>query len=133
MERIRILILEDDMEAISKLLIRLALLNDKLNKEGKDLSVTVFSEYIHVENYINKLDKGSFRIILLDRDCKLGGSFHCLDLNKYPTKSIIGISSIPEYNEILKKRGVDKLVHKNYEDLESFSIKVIEYIEEIIR
>ncbi|KKQ79741.1 MAG: Lon protease [Candidatus Daviesbacteria bacterium GW2011_GWA1_38_7] len=42
----------------------------------------MLSEYTQVEDYINKSKEFKFDIVLLDRDCKAGGSFHVLDIDK---------------------------------------------------
>ncbi len=132
MRTYRILILEDDIKTLSKLMDRLYLLEEKLVKQGKDLAITVLSEYTQVEDYINRTDKITFDVILLDRDCKAGGSFHVLDLEKFGKDKIIGISSTPPYNEELRQKGVTKIIHKDFENLDNFSDKVIKAIESII-
>ncbi len=115
MKLIRILILEDDLQTLSKLLDKLYQLEEKLvdSKYKRDCAVTVLSEYTQVEEYINKSSNPQFDIVLLDRDCKAGGSFHVLDMNKIGVEKIISISSIPQYNEELQKLGVIKIVHKD--------------------
>jgi len=134
MNIIRILILEDDLETLSILLDRLHKLEEKLTveKEPTSIAVTVLSEYTQVEEYINKAKNITFDSILLDRDCKAGGSFHVLDINKYGIDKIIGISSTPPYNEQLKQRGVRNIVQKDYANLPRFADKVISVIEEVL-
>jgi len=92
----------------------------------------VLSEYTQVEDYINKSKEFKFDIVLLDRDCKAGGSFHVLDIDKIGADKIISISSIPNYNEEAKARGVTKVVFKDYSNLNDFSDKVIAEVEELI-
>lgn len=124
--------MEDDLEALSELLGRLSKLEDKLANQNKDIAVTVFSEYTQVEDYINKSDNSVFDIILLDRDCKVGGSFHVLNLEKFDKDKVISISSVPEYNEQAKEKGIMRIVHKDYENLDQFADKVIQNVEELV-
>ena len=98
-----------------------------------DLSVTILAEYTQVEDYLNKAEKNIFDIILLDRDCKVCGSFHCLDFSKYPVNKIIGISSVPPYNEQLKEKGVTRIVDKDYRDLNSFIENLIPHLEDLVK
>jgi hypothetical protein len=135
MKTIRILILEDDLETLSKLLDRLSKLENRLadNQSHIDFSVAVLSEYIQVEEYINKNPQISYDLILLDRDCKVCGSFHILDIQKFGAEKIIGISSVPDYNEELSQFGVTKTVHKDYSELDVFADKVISIIDGLIK
>ncbi len=132
MKMYRILILEDDLETLATLLKYLTRLEKIIEKDGKDIAVTILSEYWQVEEHINSSTTEKFDVILLDRDCKAGGSFHALDLNKYKDSEIIGISSIPEYNDQLKKLGITRIVWKDHQNLDDFAIKVIGLVEEII-
>lgn len=115
---VRILILEDDLEAVSKLLNRLKNLELKLKI---DFSVMVLSEYTQAE-WLNKTDM-EFDIILLDRDCKAACSFHVLNIEKFGIERVISISSIPAYNQQASVRGVSKVIWKNFEDLMVLQIK----------
>jgi hypothetical protein len=96
MRTYRILILEDDLETLGVIMDVLRKLEAILLKDDKkgDVAVTVFSEYTQVEDYLNKIGDPIFDMVLLDRDCKLGGSFHALDLDKFGKDKIIGISSV---------------------------------------
>src|SRR3989344_6808511 len=98
METIRILILEDDLETLSLLLKKLHLLEEELANSAspKDFSLITLSEYTQVEDLINKSQNLDFDVILLDRDCKAGGSFHVLDIERFGAGKIISISSIPD-------------------------------------
>lgn len=127
---IRVLILEDDIETLSKLLQCLYLLQKRY--EDIDIALTVLAEHTQVEAYLNKAEKNIFDIILLDRDCKAGGSFHVLDFNKYPVEKVIGISSVPPYNEQLQQLGVKRIVHKDYKELDVFIHEVEEHLIELI-
>lgn len=131
MKTVRILILEDDLETLSVLLSKFNSLEKKLSWGSNDIAVTVLSEYTQVEEYINNT-KMPFDIILLDRDCKAGGSFHTLNFDKFDVDKIISISSVPEYNENAKLKGVTRIVYKDYKDLENFANKVIDEIQEIL-
>lgn len=130
MRTVKTLILEDDLKTLSLLLDKLSVLEEQ--DRSIDFAVTVFSEYTQVEEYVNKKTDNDFNIILLDRDCKAGGSFHVLNFDKFNANKIISISSVPDYNEEAKKHGVSKIVHKDYEKLEDFSNKVMKEISGIL-
>lgn len=132
---IRILILEDDLQTLSKLFGKLSQLEDKYADSGLpiDFSTVVLSEYTQVEEYINNNPKTQFDIILLDRDCKIGGSFHVLDIERFGAEKIISISSVPEYNEDARKRGIKRIVWKDYQNLENFADEVISRIQEVLK
>lgn len=128
----RVLILEDDLETVSVLIKRIQELEDEREAEGKsDIAVTVLAEFTQVEDYINKTDH-PFDVILLDRDCKAAGSFHVIDFEKFGVDKIIGISSTPPYNEELRKRGVTRIVHKDYSNLLPFSQQVQSHLRELL-
>lgn len=129
MRTIRLLILEDDLRALSFLINRIGQLEEKA--KDFDIAITVLSEYIQVEEYINKTQM-PFDIILLDRDCKSCGSFHVLDIEKFGPDKIISISAIPEWNEEAKKKGIKRIVPKDHENIEEFADKVIEEIKKMI-
>ena len=135
MRTIRVLILEDDLETLSLLLKKLYLLEEKSADSGSpvEFSTVTLSEYTQVEELINKSRDLDFNIILLDRDCKAGGSFHVLDVKRFGPDKIISISSVPEYNEDARKRGIKRIVWKDYRNLESFSNQVIEEIKSLIK
>lgn len=119
MKTTRVLILEDDLETLSVIMQGFFELEEKLH--GKtDFAVTVFSEYTEAENYLNKLDKSEFDIVLLDRDCKLGGSFHILDFDKFGKDKIISISSTQRWNEEAKAGGITRIIPKDYENISDF-------------
>ncbi len=125
----KILILEDDLLTVSKILNKLV----KLEQDQEfDFCLVVLSDYIQVQDYINNNPKAEFDIILLDRDCKLGGSFHVLDIERFGPEKIIAISTVPEYNEQAKQRGVKRVVLKDYQHLDEFADKVVNEIEQLI-
>ena len=130
MKLIRILILEDDLETLSILLKKLSILEKQ--DYAFRFSVIVLSEYTQVEEYVNNKKDNDFDIILLDRDCKVFGSFHILDFNKFNIDKIISISAVPEYNEDARQKGVTKIVFKDHENLDEFSDKVLEEIKIIL-
>lgn len=125
-----ILILEDDLRTLSKLLEKLAALEDD---QPYSLSVIVMTNYFQVQELINKRTDFKLDIILLDYDCKLAGSFHVLDLEKFGAEKVIAISSVPEYNQKAKKRGVKKIVQKDYATLDEFSNQVVKEVENFIQ
>lgn len=129
MKTYRILILEDDLETLSNILDLLHQVELKtLNSEIKsDIAVTVFSEYTQVENYVNITDS-LFDLILLDRDCKLGGSFHSIDTERINPDTIIAISSVPEYNDQIVERGVTSRVDKDYSKPQLFKDQLLREI-----
>lgn len=97
-----------------------------------DFCIMVLTDYTQVENYINNNPKSEFDIILLDRDCKLGGSFHILDIEKLGPEKVIAISSVPEYNTQAQQRGVKRVILKDYTNLDDFSQKVSNETEDIL-
>lgn len=125
-----ILILEDDLKTLSKILARLAVLEED---QPFDFSTVILSNYLQVQELINKNSKIDFDIILLDRDCKLGGSFHVLDIERFGPEKIISISSVPEYNELAKRRGVKGVIPKDYQDLDKFADTVVKEIEKMLK
>lgn len=133
MKTIRLLILEDDLETLSIILKKLSSLEKEFEESSspKDFSVVTLSEYTQVEEYINKNEEFKFDVVLLDRDCKLGGSFHVLNLEAIGADKIISISSIPQYNEDAARRGVKRVVWKDYRNLDNFSDKVIDEIKNL--
>lgn len=127
MKTIRILILEDDLKTLSVIMDSLFELEENSSYKT-DFAVTVFSEYTLVEDYLNKVQEPNFDVILLDRDCKMCGSFHVLDFDKFGKDKIISISSTPQWNEEAKDAGITRIVPKDYSDLEDFGNRLIEEI-----
>jgi hypothetical protein len=125
-----ILILEDNLKVVSKILNYLYELEQD---QPYDFSVIVLTTYQQVEDYINSNPKANFDIILLDGDCKLNQSFHILDLERFGANKVVAISSVSEYNELAKKRGVKKIIEKDLADIDGFAQKVVKEIEKIIR
>ena len=125
-----ILILEDDHKILSLILDHLSELE---GDQPYDLSVMVLTNHVQVQELIN----GNFNvhpdIILLDRDCKLGGSFHILDIERFGPGRVISISSVPEYNEQVKKRGIKRVILKDNSHKEEFADKVVKEIAALLR
>ena len=131
MKTIRILILEDDLETLAVLAECLVVVQKRY--ENVDIALTILAEYTQVEEYLNPAKENIYDIILLDRDCKACGSFHCLDFSKYPVEKVIAISSVPPYNEEMIKRGVTRVVHKDYQALDEFVDGVNEQLDQMIK
>jgi hypothetical protein len=125
-----ILILEDNLKVVSKILYYLYELEQD---QPYDFSVIVLTTYQQVEDYINSNPKANFDIILLDGDCKLNQSFHILDLERFGADKVITISSVKDYNEKAKKRGVKRVIEKDLANIEGFAQKVVKEIEKMIR
>lgn len=125
----KILILEDDLKTLSKILEKLSRLEQD---QPYDFCLVVLTDYIQVQDYVNNNPKAEFDIILLDRDCKLAGSFHVLDIERFGVNKIISISSVPDYNEQVKKKGVKRIVLKDYRYLDKFADQVVKEIEDMI-
>jgi hypothetical protein len=115
---IKVLILEDDLETVQNIYAVLK----KIEEVGKVIfGVTVIPDYIQTEELINKNPQVKFDILLLDRDCFLGGSFHNIDLGNFDIDKVISISSVPAYNDHAKAMGVKRLVSKDYSNLSVFA------------
>lgn len=125
-----ILILEDDLRTLSAILGGLSVLEDE---QPFSFSLTILTDYTQVQKYINSDPDPKFDIILLDRDCKLCGSFHVLDVERFGVDKVIGISSVPDFNAQLQKRGVTKIILKEYADLRPFTEGLMKTIEKMIR
>ncbi|HEY4507112.1 MAG TPA: hypothetical protein VJH71_03105 [Candidatus Paceibacterota bacterium] len=126
----KVLILEDDLETLGKLFQELYNLECEI--EPKQFEFTALSTFEQVEKLINAIPASEFDVILLDRDCKLGGSFHTLDIDKFGPEKIISISSTPKWNEQAYTRGVTKVVLKEYDDLGRFAQKVCAEIKVVL-
>lgn len=126
----RILILEDDLKTLSVLLKHLAELE---YDQPFSLSLVVLTDYTQVEIYINDNPNAVFDIILLDYDDKLNGSFHVLDIERFGADKVISISSTDVNNNQAKKRGVKKIIMKDYQRLDIFSKEIVHIIEIMLR
>lgn len=125
-----ILILEDNLQVLSKLLDRLYKLE---GDQPNELSVIVLTNGQQVQDYINSNPRANFDIILTDFDDKLGRSFHILEMEKFGVEKIISISSVPKWNLEAQRRGVQTVILKDYAALDDFADKVARQIEIMIR
>lgn len=125
LKSIHVLVLEDDLKTLSVIMDVLARQEQELKN---NFVVTVYSTFRDVENIVNRGTLGNFDIILLDRDCKLGGSFHVLEMEKLDTRRIIAISAIPQYNQDAVLRGVLRVVTKDHDQLDVFAMQLSEHI-----
>jgi len=124
-----ILILEDNLQVLSKLLDKLFVLEQD---QPYDFSVIVLTNHQQVEDYVNTNPKAEFDIVLLDRDCKLNNSFHVFDIERFGAEKVIAISSVPEYNKEAKTRGVKRIVHKDFKALDKFVDNVVREVEKMV-
>ena len=125
-----VLILEDNLLVLSQLLKSLEYLE---REQPYSLTLTVLTDSLQMKRLINSNPDLEFDIILLDRDCKLNGSFHELDIERLGVEKIIAISSIIEYNDDLKKRGVKRLVEKDLSNLYNFNIETMRHFSELMK
>lgn len=125
-----ILILEDNLPTLAKLIKRLSILEQD---QPYELSLIVMTNCQQVQDYINNNEKAEFDIIVLDRDCKLSRSFHVLDIERFGPEKVISISSVPKYNKEAKKRGVKKVILKDFKYLDKFVDDVVKEIEKRLR
>lgn len=121
-----ILMLEDNLKVLSKLLDKLYTLE---GNQPNELSVIILTNHQQVQDYINSNPKASFDIALLDYDDKIGRSFHDLEIERFGADRIISISSVPKWNEGAQKRGVRRVILKDYANLDDFADKVVKEIE----
>ncbi|MCX6793553.1 MAG: hypothetical protein NTY06_00420, partial [Candidatus Gottesmanbacteria bacterium] len=98
-----------------------------------DFALMVLTIGQQVEEYVNNNPKAQPDIIILDRDCKLNESFHILDIERFGAKKVISISSVPEYNKEAKRRGVQRVVLKDFKALDAFVDKVVKEVERMIK
>jgi len=124
-----ILILEDNLKILSKILDKLYVLE---GDQPFEFSVMALTTSLQVEEYINSNPKAKFDIILLDRDCKLDGSFHVLDIERFGKEKIISISAVSEYNNEARLRGVKRIVPKDIVDFDKFANTVVKEINDMI-
>jgi hypothetical protein len=130
---IRIIILEDDTQVVKLLLDKIQELEFKVVKAGKDLSVIVLEEAEFVEKFINPEEWSQEDIVLLYRDdIKGNASFHSLNFDKFNKDNIISISSIEDWNKEAKEEGLNKVVLKDFKNLDLFAEKVSKEIKQIV-
>ena len=125
-----ILILEDDLLTLSKILERLSKIEQD---QPYDFSVITLTNYMQVQHFVNDNPAIQVDMILLDRDCKLAGSFHVVDLERFGADRVIAISSVPDYNKQAQARGVSRVVLKDYRNLDAFADRLAEEVEDLIK
>ena len=125
-----ILILEDDLLTLSKILDRLSKIEQD---QPYEFSVITLTNYLQVQHFINDNPVIQIDMILLDRDCKLAGSFHVVDLERFGAEKVISISSVPDYNKQAQVRGVSRVVLKDYRNLDAFADRLAEEVEDLIK
>ena len=121
-----ILILEDNLRVLSKLLGRL---HEVEQDQPYDFELMVLTSSQQVEDFVNNNSEANFDVIILDRDCKIGQSFHVLDIERFGPEKIISISTVERYNEDARARGVRRVVLKDLGDLDEFAQKVAKEVE----
>jgi len=124
-----ILMLEDDLETLQVLISKFQQIE---LERAVSICLTSLCSYWEVEKYINKSKKGTYDILLLDRDDSLGGSFHNVDLSLFDKDKVISISSVPQYNSEAIAMGAKRVVFKDYSNLPDFAEKVKQEILKII-
>lgn len=131
----KILILEDNLKIVAKIIELL----DKLESE-KDyifevvvLSSSKLAKDFLLKNKDNNFSKTNFDVVILDRDCNLYGSFHeLLDKKLFNNNRVISISTVDEYNNRARKKGVKKIVKKDLKDLDKFAENLTKEIEKML-
>jgi hypothetical protein len=117
MSDLRVLVLEDDLEALEHIM---CVLKEVSLEIQKLIGVTVLPDYVQTEEFVNKNPQIKYDILRLDRDCFLGGSFHTVNLNNFDKDKVISISSVPDWNKEAKDKGIRTIVYKDFDDLEYF-------------
>lgn len=126
----QVLILEDNLLVLARLLSELHKLE---GDQPNELSLVILTTAEQVQKYINSDPNPIFDVIILDRDDKLNRSFHILDIERFGAEKVIAISTVKEYNEEARVRGVTRIVEKDLRDIDEFAGKVIKEIESIFR
>lgn len=128
METRKVLIFEDNLYALSALLKALGDFEQELMvKYGVDIAVTVFSTIQESK----QLSDVEFNVIILDRDDKVGESFHDLKWDSIKVGTVIATSTIPEWNHMLERKGATHIVRKDYLDLDAWAKEVVKHVEAI--
>lgn len=134
MKTIRVLILEDDLKACQAILKALEEVEFEAIKKGIELSALVFQERVFVEEFVNQREWTGEEIVFLDREANKGqaGNFHDLDFEKFDKDRIISISSVPDFNEDARKRGINRVVQKDFTKMEEFGERVKKQVGDIV-
>ncbi|MEK7127778.1 MAG: hypothetical protein AAB838_03595 [Patescibacteria group bacterium] len=53
-------------------------------------------------------------------------------MERFGAHKVIAVSSVPDFNEQLKKRGVTKIVQKDYQKIDAFADKLETEIEKML-
>lgn len=126
-----LLLLEDDLEVAGKLLLALHRIEPHL--APYDLDVTHLSTSTSVEELVNGFPERSYDVVLMDRDCKMNGSFHVLDVSRVCPQSIISISSTPMWNQMASENGISHIVPKSFNDLDGFASTAANKVLELLQ
>ena len=126
----RLLLLEDDLEVASKLLLAFHRIEPHLAPVGLD--VTHLSTALSVEELVNAYPNRRYDVILMDRDCKMGRSFHVLDTTIAPAGKVISISSTPAWNLEAQQNGISQVVPKSFNDLDGFAERAAHKVLELL-
>lgn len=126
-----VLILEDDLEVAGKIMLALRRVEPYLAPFSLD--VTLLSTCEAVEELINPIKGRDYAVILMDRDCKAGGSFHVIDMARFGVEKIISISSTPEWNRAAQEMGIPHIVPKSFNRLDEFATEAAEKVLEILK
>ncbi|MFO7807530.1 MAG: hypothetical protein R6V40_03890 [Candidatus Moraniibacteriota bacterium] len=134
MKTIRVLILEDDLKACGVILRALEELDFEAIKKQVELSAVVLQEYGFVEEFVNDREWSGEDIVFLDREADKGepGSFHELDFEKFNKDRIISISSVPDFNEEAREKGIHRVAQKDFTRMEEFGEKIREELRDIL-
>lgn len=127
--RKNILILEDNLLVLSKLLDKLYVLEQD---QPYDFTLIALTTGQQVQEYVHNNPNASFDVIILDRDDKLNESFHIFEIERFGPEKVIAISSVPEYNAEAKRRGVKRVVLKDFKGLDAFVDSVVKEVERMI-
>lgn len=129
MKNLKVLVLEDNLETLEAIIQVLKNLRDQ---KSVVFAVTILSDYLQVESYINNNPQIKYDILILDRNDAMGASFHNINLELFNKDNIISISTVPEFNHQLTSKGVHKMINKDYQNLTDFSSQLSRYIQYIL-
>lgn len=129
MKNIKVLVLEDDLETLEYIF---RVLKEVSIEKEIPIGVTTLPDYKQTDLFINKNPYFKYDILLLDRDCFLGGSFQVVNLDLFNKDKIISISSVPDYNKKAGEMGVTRFILKDYKNLDKFSGELKEEILKLV-
>ncbi len=125
---IKVLILEDNLEALKSIMEGL----NELESELGQVAVTVFSEGELVEKFLENFTVEEFDIILLDYFSLDNKNFHQAISRWINPEKIIAISNTLAYNKLAEEAGVSRSVQKDYFDLDDFKNEIKNEIKNIL-